>query len=649
MRAISSGILTQPRYPSSLRNSLRYRLAARLHLSTLALWQAGCTSWALTAPAWTLPSLFLFALHWQGIFTWFHADDFAWLRLAAATDRWSELPGALFRFEAQGTFRPWSERAFFILFHRLFGWDALPYRAWVFLTQCANLVLLSSIALRLTGSRIAAFSAPLLWAANASLAPVMSWTSAYNQALCGFFWLGAFRVLLRYTETGLARHRILHWAMFLLGLGALETMLVYPLLAVLYTGLFARRYLRETLLLFLPSLAFVAIRALLLPPRDPGIYALYFDASLPATLAIYWHWTLGRQPAITTVLTALLLGFVIYRALRGNRLSGLSRNPGHHLLPLFLILWFAIALIPVLPLRDHKDLHYPAVASSGLALLGGLALAQTQRRVIALAASCAYLAVSVPAGWAVTSWNYRASQDVRRFVLGVKQAGELHPGKVILLTGLDTYLFSLAVLDRPFEALGIPHVYLTPDSEAAIAPRREFGDLARFTASAAAILPALAEGKAVVYDASGSRLRNVTLAYRARTQSADAPPAPRHIDLSNPLNDCFLGPSWHPRTEALRWMPRSASMRIRGPRTRSETLRLTGWSPHGERTLRSLAGGIPLLEAKLAATRFQIELALPPELVGREWIDLAFEVDRTTRTRGDARELGLALEMVEVR
>jgi len=70
----------------------------------------------------------------------------------------------------QGTIRPLSERLFFIAFWHMFGWQAVYYRAMVFATQFFNLILLASIIWKLTGSRAAAFLAPVLWIVNASLA-----------------------------------------------------------------------------------------------------------------------------------------------------------------------------------------------------------------------------------------------------------------------------------------------------------------------------------------------------------------------------------------------------------------------------------------------------------------------------------------------
>src|SRR5581483_5243514 len=126
-------------------------------------------------------------------------------------------------------------------------------------TQMVNILLLLSIVRRMTGSRIAGFMAALFWIANSSQAQVMTWTSAYNEALCALFILGAFHFLLRYLETGMTRYWVWQWVVFLLGFGALELNVVYPALAAAYTLLCARKYFLRTLPLFVPSILFAVV------------------------------------------------------------------------------------------------------------------------------------------------------------------------------------------------------------------------------------------------------------------------------------------------------------------------------------------------------------------------------------------------------
>src|SRR5580658_468745 len=115
---------------------------------------------------WALPIIFLCWLYSDGLKVWFMADDFAWLGLLREVHAARSLLNALFAPEAQGTIRPWSERGFFLLFESLFGFDSLPFHVWVFGTMAVNTVMVAWIALRITGSRIAGFIAPVFWGAN---------------------------------------------------------------------------------------------------------------------------------------------------------------------------------------------------------------------------------------------------------------------------------------------------------------------------------------------------------------------------------------------------------------------------------------------------------------------------------------------------
>src|SRR5579871_1527364 len=151
---------------------------------------------------WAVPPVAAVWFYWLGIKTWFWADDFAWLNHTTEFSNFRELLYAVFKPMAQGTIRPWSDRVFYIVFYRLFGLDPLPFHICIAVTQCANVVLLGVIVRRLTGSRVAAFAASLLWVANTAQPMVMGWSAAYNQPMCALFILGAFYLLLRFIDTG---------------------------------------------------------------------------------------------------------------------------------------------------------------------------------------------------------------------------------------------------------------------------------------------------------------------------------------------------------------------------------------------------------------------------------------------------------------
>ena len=106
-----------------------------------------------------LPVAVLLAVHGWGLAAWFQQDDFAWLGLARDWGEGAGLRELLFRPSQHGTWRPLSERAYFLFFPTLFGWESWPMRVWAFLTQAASLVLLQAIALRLGLPRVVAVMA----------------------------------------------------------------------------------------------------------------------------------------------------------------------------------------------------------------------------------------------------------------------------------------------------------------------------------------------------------------------------------------------------------------------------------------------------------------------------------------------------------
>jgi hypothetical protein len=613
----------------------------------------------LAGAYWLAPPLLCFALYWRGLLVWFQADDFAWLALGLDVHDVPSVLHALFAPMAQGSIRPLSERAFFLVFESLFGVNPLPFRICVFLTQCANLALLSVVTRRLTGSRLAGFCAAILWLVNSGLIVPMTWTSAYNEVLCAFFLLGAFWFLLRYIRNGLTSDYLWQGVMFLVGFGALEVNVVYPALAAAYTLLCARQYFRSTLPLFVPSAAFAVAHRLASPQPASGVYALHFDRSLPATFLTYWRWALvastspqgfhqTEQSALLAVLALGLLAFTVFRAYRGDWL------------PAFCLAWFAIVLAPLLPLRDHISDYYLVLPTLGLAMLGGYALARAWMqplpwRLAALALAASYAVPMVRLDWTLTAWWRNRTLRVERLVLGVVRAHQLHPDKVILLDGVDSAMFWAGMMHHPFRIFGISDVYLVPGSEGSIESRPADGNVADFVLPSGPALHAAKSDRVVVYNVGAERLKAITSAYEEAAFHRFGPQAPARIDAGNPLMEYLLGPEWYPPESGSRWMSGRATLRIGGPRSKSEKLYLGGFSPaHPAQSvvpLRVTIDGIALPEVQLnlSGSTFDAALPLPDQVVGKPEVQVLVEVGHTFHTATDARELGLHFGTFEIR
>ena len=604
---------------------------------------------------WAVPPVAAIWFYWLGVKTWFWADDFAWLTHTTEFYTFREFLYALFKPMAEGTIRPFGDRLFFIVFYRLFGLDPLPFHICIGLTQCANLVLLAAIARRLTGSRLAAFAAALLWIANTAQPMVMGWAAAYNQPLCALFLLGAFFLLLRFIDTGRRRYWVWQWVVFVLGFGALELNVVYPALAMAYTFLCARRFFRRTVPLVAGSILFVIVHRILTGITSP-LYQMHFGMPMLRTLWTYWTWTLGpayyasvfrlppgRVVIPTILLTAGIVALLVCRALRRDYL------------PLFFILWYVAAIALFLPLSDHLTEYYPFLAAAGPAMLGGYAVvlalhARTPVKAVAVLLLATYLGYSIPTAKRSSRWMFEHSRDVRKLVLGVARAHELHPGSLILLDGVDDLLFWHSMRDKPFPLVGALNVYLTPGSEKRIMDRPALGDVSQFIIPPGPAWNALMRDEAVVYDTRGERLRNVTSLYARSLPAEWEHMIPRRIEPGNPAEAYLLGSGWHNLEGNHRWMSRRAAVRMAGPAAPGAGLYLSGDAVPIATKLAATVDGVPLGERPFnASEEFHVEWDLPAAVVGKPVINVEIEIDRTVTPPIDGRELGAAFGVIEIR
>ena len=615
----------------------------------------------LTAGWWIAPSLLCLLLYWPGLEAWFQQDDFVWLNLPNQAHGWHGLLTTLFAPTVQGTWRPLSERVFFLAFGDLFGADALPYRIWVFLTQFANLLLLASVTSRLTRSRAAGFWAAILWVANSKLATVMSWSCEYILVLCGFFLLLALHFFLRYIETSERRYYRWTWVVFLCGFLAMETNVVFPLLVGSYTLLCARKYFRATLPFFAASAAYAVLHVILAPNHGTVPYAMHIDGAIPATIWTYWRRTFEPvnlryltpfSPVAGTAQMAAcslaLIGFTLFQARRRQWLA------------LVLLAWYGIALIPVIPLRDHITDYYLTLPAMYLAMLAGYALVSAWRagllwKVLSSIIAAAFLMQSLPVAWRTAEWYRQRSQTQKMLVMGVARAHELHPGKVILLEGVSDDLFWGAISQRPFLFLRIPDVYLAPGSEARITPHGELDDVSKFVLPADETREGLDHGDIVVYRSGPGPLKNITHQFEVPAGAAQSS-GPLRIDMADPLLSNRLGPTWYPREQGFRWMPRTADVRMPGPRAAGQKLYLTAICDplqvaKGPLEVTVTVDGARLPPAQLTKGNVATTLVfeLPAETVGKGEIKITVEVSRTVRVGVDPRDLGLAFGQFEIK
>ena len=616
---------------------------------------------------WTVPSLVCLLIHWQGFTAWFRADDFAWLSNFDRIHSFHDLLVILFLPQAQGTIRPFSERAFFVVGYGLFGLDSLPFRIVIFATQFAALALVALAGAKLTGSRAAGFCAALLWAVNSTTVEPLGWACVYNEVMCAFFLLLAFYFLLRYIETSDGnpgdrryknryknRYKMWEWAAFLLGFGALELNVVYPVLAGAYTLLCARKFFRGTLPMLAVSIGYTIMHTLVAPPAITGVYVMHFGWSILHTLAVYWTWSIGpaflptsRHIRLWMLLAGVAIisaGLLVFLALR--------LRAGRHA-ALFCVAWYLVTLAPMLPLRDHMTEYYPYIAVIGLAWLGGWGLVEAWRRapagrVAAIGLAALYAALMLPRTVTASEWNHRLSIKTRDLMEGVARAQQLHPGEAILLYGADDEQFLNAIHQKAFSLLGMNNVYLAPGSEKQIAEPAGWGRVEDYTLAPGVAARALDLGELEVYDVRGKALRNITTDYSDTLAGSGLP---LRISAGDPLTAYLLGPEWYDIDVNHRWIPKRATLRIGAPAEPGKKLYLSGHSPDalGVVEVTVTVDGAPLPPQTVRPGPFEAVFPLPDSEVGKSEMLVAVEVSRTFRPAEDPRELGLSFGVFEVR
>jgi|SRR5579871_1590845 len=598
----------------------------------------------------TLPMAFCLAVHFIALRTWFYSDDFAWLGLPLDLQH-NSIWHVLFAPEAQGTMRWLSERAYFLVFTSIFGIEAPPFRIWAFLTQFASIALLMGIARRLTGSRVAAFLAPILWVANAALAEAMGWSSAYNEIAFAFFILSSFYLLLLYLETGQRKYWIWQWVVFLLGFGALELNVVYPVLAAAFALACAPQIFRRTLWLFVPSIAYTALHFAVVTPSDDPNYKMIFDGALPVTLWNYWAFAWGAmRPAaidwrpvwlgflIALAVTVALVWFAVEKARSGNRTG------------LFLLAWFLAVIAPLLPLKNHFTEYYLTVPVIGICILGAWAMSEARGVWIGAAAvlAAAYFTVSLRDSFVTERYWYNRAHQMKYLITAMQALPKDALGKKILLAGIDNDFFWSGFDGDPFRLLGIRDIYLAPGTEKSIDAHPEWGGISRWVISTDAAYDALTHKDAMAYELVGRNLRDVTPMILPMVAAEHAAKHPEIVDVGNAAMRERVGREWYPIEDGYRWMAKSATIKIAAPTHPGQGLEVEGYCPamlltKGPIEASFRAGGVAIgkITVSQADQAFHGRLALPDSLVGKQTMQVEISVNRTTVPATDKRELGL--------
>jgi hypothetical protein len=396
----------------------------------------------------------------QAFFGFFVQDDFGWL----ASSRFqglSEYLGSFFRFNPALTYRPLSQETFFWVGQLLFGMWPPGFHAvsvLLHLTGCGLLYCL----LRKFFDILPSFTGAFFFAVHGAHLRSVYWISAAPEPMALVFYLAALLLFVSFDRSDSRRAWLLSLAAMGLGILSKESILSLPMVLAGYCVFFARQRLVWTIPFFLISGAYAVLRLTSEAVRTAP-YPLTFGWEALRNFQTYCSWAAGFTDTILMVrlrwspgsghliIAAFFLVAIILMVL-------VARNRS---LALFGLMWFLMALQPVLYFWKHIDAYYLAPSLAGLAMVIASAIPPNfgGRR---WAAWIPVSAIVIYAFWTGGTsvrlegrwWNGRSMEG--RHIISLMPAvdRQVPPGKIAYVFGLSEWQLGILQNDAAFKAYG---------------------------------------------------------------------------------------------------------------------------------------------------------------------------------------------------
>lgn len=420
--------------------------------------------------AWAIACLIGFLTYWPAVHAWFQRDDFHWLTLPLLAKQGIPLQELLFKPMAQGTVRVLSERVYFLLLGAIADLSPLPFRICAFAVYGLLVWLVMRLGQRLSSSWLGGCVAAIVFAVSASNAPLLSWSSPFNQLLFGAFLVSGTLFLMRWLDFRRTSDCVFVWLAFAGGLLSNELMVVFPVIAFSLTFLVYRRVPRMIALMGLVSVLFALWHLVVISHDSSGPYRAEFGSMMAKPLLVYWYWSLGfgwlfhfqligriGSLLATVALSTVFLGLIAVAVKNGR---------SRHIL--FAATWFPIVIFPLTPFTRHVTDYYPAIPFIGVALLAGCVASYFVYEANVPGGSaltllwCAIVVIAnMMSGREIVAWYGAQSHMARQFVEALQGVGLSHSEGCIVIREFDPQIYRAAIHDRPWHLIGMDRVYLS--------------------------------------------------------------------------------------------------------------------------------------------------------------------------------------------
>ena len=415
-----------------------------------------------TAEAVVLAAVLATTLYvYRGAFAGFFVqDDYGWL----ASSRFrslSEYGEVFFRFNPALTYRPLSQETFFFFGQKIFGLSPPGYHLVSVLFHLLSALLVYVLSRRFC-PLLPSLVGALFFAVHSAHFRSVYWISALPEPMALVFILSSILLFMRFDRNNDRAAWVLSIVAMGLAMMSKESALTVPLVLATYSLFFSRSRLPWTLPFFAISGLYAVLRVISVPVAQ---YPLVFGSELLGNVAAYFAWAAGFSQTLLVVrlgqtarawYPVVAIGFVLAVSLA----LALARN---RRVAAFAVIWFIIALQPVLYFRQHIDHYYLAPALAALALFIGATLpepraARSYRALLPAAAIVCYtlwlapVSVRLEGKW----WNERAMTGKRILDLMPQVDRQLPSGRIAYVFGFTEAEFGVLQKDAAFKAFGFP-------------------------------------------------------------------------------------------------------------------------------------------------------------------------------------------------
>jgi hypothetical protein len=399
---------------------------------------------------------------YRGAFSGFFVqDDFGWLG-DSRFHSIGEYLRCFFRFNPARAYRPLSQETFFWAGQALFGMRPAGFHVMSIAIHLLGTVALYFL-LRQFSQAIPSAAGTLFYGKHNAHTRSVYWISAVPEPMAAAFYLISLLCFIRFDRTGRRQSYAFSMAAAVLGMMSKESILSLPAIIMVYCLIFSRRRLQWAAGYFVLPAAYLALRLATAAGASP--YPLTFGRDAAANLFAYMAWAAGISEGLLKLKLHwqpegsypwIAASFVFALAI----LIVLSRN---YKVGIFSIVWFFLALQPVLYFSQHIYAYYLAPALPAIALLIASALSaiMSLRAPLGLAAAVGLVWFS---GWTAEGsvkregkwWNERSfiPREILRQM--PEAARQVPPGRIAFMFGFGPEEFGAMQEDAAFKAFGFP-------------------------------------------------------------------------------------------------------------------------------------------------------------------------------------------------